>query len=76
MRFWVALFCFPHGLIEALERMCRHFLLPGSLDGVKQVVVSWEAVRTLKKQGGLGYKELLSLDKALMVNWVADLASS
>lgn len=73
LRFWACLFMFPCGLINEIEKLCRKFLWTGELAEKSGSMVAWSVVYQPKARGGLGIKELLSWNKALMFNWVCDL---
>lgn len=72
VRFWATLFSFPKRLIEAPECICHQFLWSGLVDSVKQPAVSWSVVCNPMEQDSLGFKELLSWNKALMMCSVVD----
>lgn len=61
------------GLIDDLNTLCRNFLWRGGLEkGANRV--AWDVVCQNKENGGLGIKEVLSWNRAIMANWVWELA--
>ncbi|GAB2295592.1 hypothetical protein Dimus_038366 [Dionaea muscipula] len=61
--FWLSIFPIPSSVIDAITRMCRCFLF-GAND--KNPPVSWDALSSPKKGGGLGLFHLLTWNRALL----------
>ena len=56
--FWASIFLLPNGCLRALEQMCNSFLWKGVPTGARGAKVSWEALCSSTKSGGLGLRRL------------------
>lgn len=54
--------------VSLIERMMRNFLWEGCVEGKRAHFVDWDVVTKLKSQGGLGIRNLLMRNKALLGN--------
>ncbi|KAK4383940.1 hypothetical protein Sango_3106100 [Sesamum angolense] len=65
--YWAAAFILPKGIINEMIKRLRTFLWKGtSSSGYPKV--AWEAVCRPIEEGGLGIKDILALNRALMSN--------
>lgn len=71
--FWSRVFFIPHSVLECVESICRQFLWGSCGDRHKQCAVAWHDVCAPKEMGGLGFKEVLSWNKANMLCFLRDL---
>ncbi|KAK4381745.1 hypothetical protein Sango_2938800 [Sesamum angolense] len=63
--YWAVAFILPEGIIDEMIKRLRTFLWKGtSSSGYPKV--AWEAVYRLIEEGGLGIKDILALNRALM----------
>ena len=67
--YYFSLYKAPAGVIEALEKLMRHFLWSGSHGENKMHWVSWELVTTPKRLGGWGVMRLSEMNIALLAKW-------
>ncbi|XP_074315230.1 uncharacterized protein LOC141651414 [Silene latifolia] len=65
--FWCASLLLPKGIIKELESKCRKFLW-GTTGNRRFIFFSWEKVCRARKHGGLGIREVLSWNKALLLH--------
>ncbi|KAL0282527.1 UNVERIFIED_CONTAM: putative ribonuclease H protein [Sesamum radiatum] len=63
--YWAMAFILPKGIIRAVEKRMRHFLWKGN-SAVGYPKVAWSAVCRPMEEGGLGIRDILALNKALM----------
>ncbi|KAL0295890.1 UNVERIFIED_CONTAM: putative ribonuclease H protein [Sesamum calycinum] len=63
--YWAMAFILPKGVIRAVEKRMRHFLWKGN-SGVGYPKVAWSEVCRPMEEGGLGIRDILALNKALM----------
>ncbi|KAL0298203.1 UNVERIFIED_CONTAM: putative ribonuclease H protein, partial [Sesamum calycinum] len=63
--YWAMAFILPKGIIRAVEKRMRHFLWKGN-SAVGYPKVAWSAVCRPVEEGGLGIRDILALNKALM----------
>ncbi|KAL0295520.1 UNVERIFIED_CONTAM: putative ribonuclease H protein [Sesamum calycinum] len=63
--YWAMAFILPKGIIRAVEKRMRHFLWKGN-SAVGYPKVAWGAVCRPVEEGGLGIRDVLALNKALM----------
>ncbi|PWA77746.1 reverse transcriptase domain-containing protein [Artemisia annua] len=64
--YYLSLYKAPVAVIEAIEKMMRHFLWCGSKEGRGLHWVSWEIVTKPKKVGGLGISKIEDVNSALL----------
>lgn len=57
--YWASAFLLPKGVLEEIEKVCRHYFCAGNDMSRKPALVSWEEVCRPKHSGGLGIKNLL-----------------
>lgn len=55
---WASIYLLPNGCLKALEQMCNSFLWKGVPTRARGAKVSWEAVCSSTKSGGLGLRRL------------------
>ncbi|KAL0295535.1 UNVERIFIED_CONTAM: putative ribonuclease H protein [Sesamum calycinum] len=63
--YWAMAFILPKGVIRAVEKRMRHFLWKGN-SAVGYPKVAWSDVCRPMEEGGLGIRDILALNKALM----------
>ncbi|KAL0294868.1 UNVERIFIED_CONTAM: hypothetical protein Scaly_3114600 [Sesamum calycinum] len=63
--YWAMAFILPKGVIRAVEKRMRHFLWKGN-SAVGYPKVAWSEVSRPMEEGGLGIRDILALNKALM----------
>ncbi|KAL0304698.1 UNVERIFIED_CONTAM: hypothetical protein Sangu_3069000 [Sesamum angustifolium] len=64
--YWASIFILPKGIIKILEAKLRKFLWQGAT-GRGQAKVAWDRVCQQKEEGGLGFRSILVMNKALMM---------
>ncbi|KAL0396454.1 UNVERIFIED_CONTAM: hypothetical protein Scaly_0093800 [Sesamum calycinum] len=64
--YWASVFILPKGVIKILEAKMRKFLWQGST-GRGYAKVAWEQVCRPKEEGGLGFRNILVMNQALML---------
>lgn len=72
-QFWGSLFFLPKGVIAKIQQVCRSFLWSGVSQGAKWNPVAWDMVSRPVEKGGLGFKEVLSWNKASLAGFLYDL---
>ncbi|KAK0574237.1 hypothetical protein LWI29_020168 [Acer saccharum] len=65
--FWGSYLCLPIKILKIIEQKFRSFLWKGVEGDSKGAKISWFDICLLKKEGGLGIKDLSSRNKALMI---------
>jgi hypothetical protein len=68
--YFMSLFKIPVSVAKRIEQLQRNFLWGGEGDIIKMPLVSWNKVCTPIAQGGLGVKDLISFNKALLGKWL------
>ncbi|KAK4384456.1 putative ribonuclease H protein [Sesamum angolense] len=63
--YWAMAFILPKGVIREVEKRMRHFLWKGN-STVGYPKVAWSTVCRPKEEGGLGIRDILAINKALM----------
>ncbi|KAK4397477.1 putative ribonuclease H protein [Sesamum angolense] len=64
--YWASVFILPKGIINIIEAKLRKFLWQGST-GRGCAKVSWDQICRPKEEGGLGFHNILVINKALML---------
>jgi hypothetical protein len=65
------LFPIPVSMAQRLERLQRDFLWSGIGDEVKfHLLVNWHTICTPTKEGGLGVRNLIQFNRALLGKWL------
>ncbi|KAL9690876.1 hypothetical protein QQ045_011288 [Rhodiola kirilowii] len=70
--YWMRVLLFPKFVIKKVTAICRNFLWSGASSSNKNLV-AWKAVTKPKDEGGLGIKNLIIFNKALLLKQVWDL---
>ena len=65
----MSLLVIPRKVCARLEKIQRDFLWGGGALEKKPHLVNWSAVGTDMRQGGLGIRSLVALNKALLGKW-------
>ncbi|KAK4381201.1 putative ribonuclease H protein [Sesamum angolense] len=73
--YWAMAFILPKGVIRAVEKRMRHFLWKGN-SAVGYPKVAWNDVCRPIEEGGLGIRDILALNKALMSRHLWNLIQS
>lgn len=68
--YFMSLFVAPVSVIKKLERVFRNFLWDDKDNNHKTHEVKWDVANLTKDQGGLGVKQLRSLNIALIMKWL------
>ncbi|XP_074306170.1 uncharacterized protein LOC141641407 [Silene latifolia] len=68
--FWCASALLPKAILKRIIKICKDFFLHVDEGCRKQVFHSWAAVCRPAQEGGLGVKEILSWNKALLAKWL------
>ena len=68
-KYFLSLFVILRKVCARLEKIQRDFLWGGSALEKKPHLVNWSLVYTDKKEGGLGIRRLVALNKALLGKW-------
>lgn len=72
--FWMHVLLFPKSVIRKIESLCRSYLWSG-VTGKKRSLVAWKITCRALDCGGLGFNELLSWNKTLILKLAYDLDS-
>ena len=73
LTFWNNVLLLPQEVIDKVEAMCRRFLWNGN-DYGRSNPVRWEEVTLPLEEGGLGVKEVLAWNKAMLYKLIVDIA--
>ncbi|KAJ8752286.1 hypothetical protein K2173_003922 [Erythroxylum novogranatense] len=65
--YWVRHFMMPKSILKKIEQICMRFLWSGSDEKTSSARVSWKQVCLPKCEGGLGIKDLISWNKACLI---------
>jgi hypothetical protein len=68
--YFMSLFRIPVSVAKRIERLQRNFLWGGLGDENKIPLVNWERVCTPLAQGGLGIRDMILFNKALLGKWL------
>ncbi|KAK9723626.1 hypothetical protein RND81_05G013500 [Saponaria officinalis] len=68
--YWCSVFLLPKGVIHQLESVFRDFYWGSGEDHGKIHWLKWDFFTRPKMEGGVGIKEILSWNKALLLKWV------
>lgn len=71
--YWMRTMLFPKEVLRRVTSICRAYLWSGKSEG-KRNLVSWKAVCENKSSGGLGVKDLVAFNKALMMTHIWDIS--
>ena len=61
--YWAGMFILPKSVLKHVELLLRRFLWSGGIDKAHGAKVSWDNVCKPKKEGGLGFKDLVLINK-------------
>ncbi|CAL1367519.1 unnamed protein product [Linum trigynum] len=69
-QFWMSIFLLPKSLIKEVEKICSHFVW-GVGSGMKlRANVAWQKLAYPKKEGGLGFRDMYSWNRACMIRHI------
>jgi hypothetical protein len=68
--YFLSLFPLPASVGFRVEKLQRDFLLEGISDEFKYYLVSWSKVCTLISEGGMGIRDLVMFNRALLGKWL------
>ncbi|XP_074289194.1 uncharacterized protein LOC141614340 [Silene latifolia] len=68
--YWARIFILPKTVIRNIEAICRDYLWHGKEAGSKPALVAWSKICRSKKEGGLGFKDLLLWNCAALGKYV------
>jgi hypothetical protein len=68
--YYLSLFPIPVSMAQRLERLQQDFLWSGIGDEVKFHLVNWHTICTPIKEGGLGVRNLIQFNRALLGKWL------
>ena len=74
--YWASMFILPKYVLKQVETILRRFLWSGRTESSTGAKVAWENVCKPKEEGGLGLKELTSLNHTLNMKHVWTLFSN
>lgn len=72
-RFWSQIFFLPKSVIAQVQALCRSFLWTDETEK-RAARIAWDLVCYPLEQGGLGFKGILSWNKALMSQLLVSIA--
>ncbi|XP_021848076.2 uncharacterized protein [Spinacia oleracea] len=64
--YWAQIFIFPKAVLKKINAICRSYLWHGNFDDCRPGAVAWDQLCWPKKQGGLGFKNLLLWNQAVV----------
>ena len=65
--YWCRHFIVPKGVLKKISQICSHFFWKGSEQPAKGARVSWSTICLPKAEGGLGVKDILSWNRACII---------
>jgi hypothetical protein len=68
--YFLSLFTIPMSVVCRIEKLQKNFLWGGLGDEFKHYLVGWDKVCTPKEYGGLGVRNLVLTNKALLGKWL------
>jgi hypothetical protein len=68
--YFLSLFSIPSSVAHQIEKLQRDFLWGGLGDEFKYHLVNWHAICTPIQQGGLGLRQLIPFNQALLGKWL------
>ena len=68
--YYLSLFTVPKAMAMRLERIQRNFLWGSSTKCFKYPLVTWEKVCLPRELGGVGIRNLVSFNQALLGKWL------
>jgi len=68
--YFLSLFPIPRSVVSRIEKLKRDFLWGGMGEEFKYHLVSWSKVCTPISEGGLGFRNLLKFNRALLGKWL------
>nr|XP_009800410.1 PREDICTED: uncharacterized protein LOC104246308 [Nicotiana sylvestris]XP_016445624.1 PREDICTED: uncharacterized protein LOC107770805 [Nicotiana tabacum] len=68
--YMMSLFPIPGGIIQRLDKLRRSFLWQGNKEKKVFHLVKWKSIIVMKRQGGLGIKNLKNQRKTLKMKWL------
>jgi hypothetical protein len=68
--YYLSLFSIPVSVAKRLERFQREFLWSGMGDEAKFYLVNWHRICTPIKEGGLGIRNVIQCNQALLGKWM------
>ena len=74
--YWAGMFILPTSVLKHIELLMRRFLWSGGIQKAHGAKVSWENVCRPKKEGGLGFKNIVQLNRILNLKHIWTLFSS
>ncbi|CAL1403188.1 unnamed protein product [Linum trigynum] len=69
-QFWMSIFILPKSVIRAIEKLCCDFLWGVGDGSRKRAVVAWPRVTYPKKEGGLGFRDMVSWNLACVTRHI------
>uniref|UniRef100_A0A803PHR7 Reverse transcriptase zinc-binding domain-containing protein n=1 Tax=Cannabis sativa TaxID=3483 RepID=A0A803PHR7_CANSA len=68
--YWMSIFILPHSITKEIEKLCRGFLWGWNGNRSKLHVASWEKVCLPKNYGGLGFKDGVKWNQAILAKYI------
>ncbi|KAM6569785.1 hypothetical protein CsatB_017770 [Cannabis sativa] len=68
--YWMSIFVLPHSVTKEVEKICRGFLWGWNGNRSKIHLASWEKVCLPKSYGGLGFKDGIRWNHAILAKYV------
>ncbi|CAL1356365.1 unnamed protein product [Linum trigynum] len=66
-QFWMSVFLLPKSVIKEVERICSNYIWGVGVGTKLRANVLWQKITYLKKEGGLGFRDMWSWNQACMV---------
>ncbi|XP_056691685.1 uncharacterized protein [Spinacia oleracea] len=73
--YWAQVYVLPKQVLYEINKICRSFLWSGKAYSTKPSNISWEQSCCHKKEGGLGFRDVVKWNIALMGKYVWAVAS-
>uniref|UniRef100_A0A803QD36 DUF4283 domain-containing protein n=1 Tax=Cannabis sativa TaxID=3483 RepID=A0A803QD36_CANSA len=73
--YWMSIFILPHSITREIEKLCRGFLWGWNGNRSKLHVALWEKVYLQKNYGGLGFKDVVKWNQAVLAKYIWAISS-
>ncbi|XP_050207380.1 uncharacterized protein LOC126656805 [Mercurialis annua] len=68
--FWASILILPKSVVREIQKACNRFFWTGKEEGKYNAMVSWKDISKLKKEGGLGVKDIHIWNKAAITKHI------
>lgn len=72
--YWGHIFLIPKGVLKEINGICRNFLWSGKANDNKPGAVAWDQLCYIKKEGGLGFRNIWMWNLAVVNKLALDIA--